>query len=189
MEGPPGSTYAVRRVPRTIDDVFIPAAPAGGRFPTISSGAHSARDVYIDSGAQLNMSAGNLSVYGDWEEDGTGQFNGTGGIVAFTGVSDQHINTNSSSTFNHLEIGDGLSTGQVNLNSNLQINGDMTIRSGARLSAWDRTITLNGHWTDENGGFDPGASTVIFNGAQQNLELTDNSIQLIDEDFSQWDGD
>jgi hypothetical protein len=188
-EGPPGATYPVQRAPRTIDDVFIPAAPAGGRFPTLSSGTHSARDVLIEAGGQLTMNGGELNVYGDWEEQGAGGFNGTGGTVVFSSVLEGDITTGGSSRFHHLEIGDGLSSGQANLKSDLQVDGDLVIRSGARLAAEDRTIRINGHWTDENGGFLPGTSTVIFDGALQNMELTDNSLELIDEDFSQWDGD
>ncbi len=68
------ANWSSGRVPNRLDNVSIPAAPSGARFPLISGTAQAA-NVSIADGAQLNMSSGTLTVYGNWEVLGAGFFN------------------------------------------------------------------------------------------------------------------
>ncbi|MEM7114570.1 MAG: M12 family metallo-peptidase [Chloroflexota bacterium] len=202
QEGPSGSLTPVNRVPRSIDNVYIPASPTGGsNFPTISSGTVNARDVTIETGATLNMTGGTLNVYGIWEEQGTGSFNGTGGTVVFMGSlytqgvtsnpaaalqnapSIQQASLMSTSTFHNVQIGNGGTT-EVSLSSNMDINGNLTIKNGATFKPNDKTVKVAGNWTDETvSGFIPESSTVILDGTTQTVDKTITSSTLIDEGF------
>jgi len=178
-EGAPGATTATNRVPRSFDNIFIPSGIA--RMPTISSGTVTAREVVIASGATLNMSGGTLTVGWRWED--SGGFNGTGGTVIFTSPLDLVITSAAGSTFNHVQVGDGVSTSALTLNSNLDINGNLTIKAGAELKAGAHTINLAGNWSDESNGFTPATSTVIFDGATQSVDkVTSNT--LINQNFN-----
>ncbi len=195
-EGPPSGTTPVNRVPRTIDNVLIPAAPTGGNFPTISANAD-VRDVTIETGATLNMTAGTLNVYGIWEDMGTGVFNATGGTVVFKGTIAQTISSNSTllrsgtalapSSFNNVQIGDGGST-VVKLNTNIDINGNLVMSAGARFEAGSRTIRIAGNWTENSPvNFVEGTSSVIFDGTNQAINKVTTSA-IFNEDFSDSDG-
>ncbi|HEY3403059.1 MAG TPA: T9SS type A sorting domain-containing protein [Ohtaekwangia sp.] len=87
----------------------------------------------------------------------------TGGTIeyAYAGTSTM----NSRSTYNNLSIASG--TAQMT-NTDLILNGDLTIASGATLdnTANNRNITLAGDWTNSGTFTTPaGAGTVTFNGA------------------------
>ena len=200
--GPYNNLSTVNRVPRSIDNVYIPASPTGGsNFPTISSGTMNARDVTIETGATLSMTGGTLNVHGIWEEQGTGSFNGTGGTVVFMGsLYTQDVTSNptavlqntpsiqqaslmSTSTFQNVQIGNGGTT-EVSLSSNMDINGNLTIKNGATFKPNDKTVKVAGNWTDETlSGFVPGSSTVILDGTTQTVDKTITSATLLDEGF------
>jgi hypothetical protein len=184
-EGVPGSTTTVHRVPRAIDDVLIPASAA--QYPTISEGTANVRELIIEDGAQLNMTGGTLNVYGNWEVQGTGVFDGIGGTVAFVGSLDQTIVMNGSSDLYNLQIGDGLSTQTVAAGSDLDVNGNLTIETGASFAGGDNTLYVAGHWTDSGTGFVPGTSTVVFDGGTQIIDTPITPFTLLDEPF--WEGD
>ena len=195
-EGPPSGTTPTNRVPRSIDNVLIPSAPTGGNFPTISANAD-VRDVTIETGATLNMTAGTLNVYGNWEDQGTGIFNATGGSVVFKGSLEQTIASNSTllhsrnalapSGFNNVQIGDGGST-VVKLNTNIDINGNLVINAGARLEAGSNTIRIAGNWTENAPvNFVEGTSSVIFDGTNQVINKV-TTLAVFNEDFSDSDG-
>jgi hypothetical protein len=183
QEGPAGAAATVHRVPRDIDDIRIPPT---ANAPTISANA-SARDMLIENGAVLNMTGGVLHLYGQWEEQGSGRFNGSGGEIVFAGRLDQTITVNADSIFNHVTIGDGVATQQLIAASDLDIHGNLTIRENATFSAGNHTLRVAGDWSD-SGRFNPGASTVIFDGASQNIAKPVSSATLIDEHFSKADG-
>ncbi len=191
-EGPPSGTTPVNRVPRDIDNVLIPTTPTGGNFPTISANTN-VRDVTIQTGATLNMTAGTLNVYGNWEETGTGALNASGGTVVFKGTLPQTITSNStllkgraaltSSIFNNVQIGDGGST-FVTLNSNIDVNGNLTIQGRATLKAGSNNIKVAGNWSDQSGiGFLPGSSTVVFDGTTQSADKI-ASATIYSENFN-----
>jgi len=178
-----------QHAPRTMDDVRVPTSPAGGSvWPLISSGTAEAREVLVKTGAQLNMSGGTFNVYGDWEEQGTGVFNGTGGTVAFWGSLDQTITMNSSSDLNNLQVGNGSTSQVVSANSNLDVNGNVVIQSGASLAGGANTIRVAGNWSDTGPAFIPDTSTVICDGSTQTFDRTGTSTTLLDEPFDDADG-
>ncbi|MCB0036210.1 MAG: hypothetical protein KDE51_19400, partial [Anaerolineales bacterium] len=155
------SSTAVNRVPRTIDDVYIPTNPSGGNFPVIN-GARSARNVLIANGASLTINSGSLTVYGNWEEQGSGTTAANGGTLILAGMLPQTIKLNNASTFNNVEIGGGSGTSTVQLTSNLHINGNLTISGSSSLSAGSGTLYVAGDWTQQDANsFYPQTSTVI----------------------------
>lgn len=181
-QGPYFSLTPVSRVPRSIDEVLIPTTPVGGNFPSINSGSFSVRNMLIKSGASLNMTGGSLQVYGDWEEQPLGQFNATGGTLSFVGNLYQTISLNASSTFNDLVIGDGVSSQDVTLLSDINVNGDIDILSGSVLLAGANTLVVAGDWNDQAGGFSAQTSLVTLDGDTQNINK--QTIQeLLNEPF------
>ncbi|TXD76293.1 T9SS type A sorting domain-containing protein [Algoriphagus ratkowskyi] len=59
-------------------------------------------------------------------------------------------------------------SGVKNLESSLQINGDLTIENGVTFNGKSNNITLNGNWIDE-GTFNSSTSTVLFTGTSKNI--------------------
>ncbi|MCB0033803.1 MAG: choice-of-anchor D domain-containing protein [Anaerolineales bacterium] len=186
QEGEPGATSPVNRVPRSIDDVLIPSTPTGGNFPQLSQTLE-VRDIVIENGASFTISGGTLTVYGNWEEQGTGTTTANGGTVVFAGSLPQTISTSANSQFNHLQIGNGGSTA-VTLNSDLDVNGNITIQTSAQLFANSVTLNVAGNWNEQNStGFSADTSTVIFDGISQTMDKT-TTTNILDEDFSEGDG-
>ncbi|MFC1879604.1 choice-of-anchor J domain-containing protein [Chloroflexota bacterium] len=181
------SNWSNNRVPRYMDDITIPAAPAGGNFPTIN-GDFDIRNLIIANGAVLNMTGGTLNVYGDWEEQGSGLFNGSGGTVVFRSPLDQTIQAGSSSHFYHLQIGDGSGAQRVSLGSNIDVNGNLTILDGASLKGGGYIIEVAGDWTDNGASFEQGSSTVILDGAGQTVDKPATTTTLLYEPFEEADG-
>jgi hypothetical protein len=156
----------------------------------------------LDINGDLTIEAGNFDcdnhtiyVEGDWTNNvGDAGFLEGNGLVVFNGANTADINTNE--TFydlsvnksytgingleldnniavhvkHHLQITDG--TLEMNQNSSLDIDGDLTIGTGNGLNADDSGAAINiaGQWTDGNvnitptQGFYPGLSTVVFDG-------------------------
>ncbi len=182
-QGVPGSTTTVNRVPRSIDNVSIPSGTPNA--PLISTGTANARNINIATNATLSMSGGTLNVHGHLEETGTGQFNATGGTVILKSNLDQTINIANGKLFN-LQAGDS-TTQKVTLASNLDVNGDLTLKAGVTFNAGSHTITVAGNWNDEGNGFAAGSSTVIFDGDTQTADKV-TSTTLLNETFSTYDG-
>ncbi len=178
-EGAPGATVVTNRAPRAFDNIFIPSGTT--TMPTISSGTVTAREVVIASGATLNMTGGTLNVGLRWED--AGGFNGTGGTVIFSGPLDLAITSASGSAFNHVQIGDGISTPEITLNSALDINGNLTIKAGALLKPGANTIKLAGNWADEGNGFARGTSTVELDGVNQSVDKV-STTTILTQNFS-----
>jgi hypothetical protein len=111
-------------LPTAADDVNIPAGVS--RFPVISSGTASAKDLTIASGATLTISGGTLDVKEDFTNNGT--FTATGGSALFSGATAQVIGGSNPSTFNDLTIsaaGASLA-GPVSVQHVLTLNGSLT---------------------------------------------------------------
>jgi methionine-rich copper-binding protein CopC len=180
--GAPGATTIVNRIPRSYDNVYIPST-ATSTYPTISTGNVEARGITIESGATLTMTDGTLSVGWNWTD--SGGFTATGGTVKFSSSID--ITLDSSSTFNHIEIGSGSDSTTVSLNKNIDINGNLTINTGAKLKAGTYTINLAGNWAEQHiAGFDAGSSTMIFDGSSQTATKVTSNI-VFNETFSKAD--
>ncbi len=180
-QGAPGSTSVVRRVPRSFDNVLIPAGRS--RYPVITSAAM-ARELTIENGATVEMTAGTLSVGWSWEDNGG--FIAKGGTVELSGPIGITLTT--SSSFRNLKIGSGADSTYVELESNLDINGNLQISSGATLSAGAFRINLAGNWQENSvQGFKAGTSTVVMDGVNQQLNKVVAETKVI-EDFSKADG-
>ena len=182
-EGPYNALTTVHRVPRAFDDVRIPATATA---PVISADAV-ARDILIEDGASLTQSAGVLTVYGQWEAQGSGVFHGNAGEVMLAGSLPQNLTATPGSYFHHLTIGDGTGSQRVTLGSDLDVNGDLTIQTQAIFSGGAHTLYVAGNWQD-HGRFDYGTSTVILDGTAQDLTKPVSSTILMDERFSKADG-
>lgn len=183
QEGTPAATTTVNRVPRSFDNILIPSGL--GRYPTISSGTAVAREVIIANGATLNMTGGTLTVGWRWADNGG--FNATGGTVVFDGQLDQTLTTHTNSNFYNVQFGDG-GTQSITLNSDLNINGDVTFAAGATFNAGSNTVYVAGDWTEADAtGFKKDSSTVIFDGTNQAVSKT-TSGTIYTESFSRADG-
>lgn len=174
----------VSRVPRAIDHVYIPSG--SGNYPSISAGTFVVRELVIAPGAMLTMNGGTLHVGLRWEDGGG--FQGTGGTVVFNGPMDIEVISGSGSTFADLQIGDGVSTVNVHLQSDIDINGNLLIKAASQFQAGSHSIYHAGNWYDEGNGFAAETSTVIFNGSttQQVDKVTTST--LLTESFAAGDG-
>ena len=182
-----GSNWSDGIVPRFMDDVIIPSSPTGGSFP-ITGGTATVRNLVVQTGANVTMSGGTLRVHGHWDEQGTGVFAASGGVVIFEANIPQTINQNSASTFNHVEIGNGVASTIVVAESDLTVAGDFIIKNNASFRGSSYTITVAGDWDEQTpSGFSPDDSTVVFNGSDQTLSKI-VSTTLIDEDFDAFGG-
>ena len=183
QEGPYYNLTTVNLVPRAFDDVRIPATAVA---PVITTDVV-ARNVLIEDGATLIQSAGVLTLYGDWDEQGSGTFHGNGGEVVMAGKFSQTITANPGSYFHQLTLGDGVSTQNITLDSDVDVNGDLTIQPNATLLAGAHALRVAGDWTD-SGSFDYGSSQVILDGVAQGLSKPIAGVTLMDEHFSKADG-
>lgn len=185
-EGPSGGTVEVNRPPRAIDDVLIPAAPAGGNFPLISPASGfglAVRNLTLQNGAMLAISDNYLDVHGHWVEQGTARTTATGGTVVFRGRLPQTVQLGAGSTLPNLEIGGG--NVRVTLHSNVTVNGNVRIAPGATFDGGNNghLLRVTGNWQDEGNGFVAGSSHVVFNGASQTVDKV-TTATLFTEGFS-----
>ncbi len=176
--------WSTGRAPLAMDSVTIPDT---ANDPVIDSTAH-VQNLTIATGGHVTMNGGTLSIYGDWQEQGAGQFVGNGGTVAFKGTVLQTVTTHADSSLPAVEIGDGTAPTSVALGSEVDVKGNLTIKPSASLKANTWTLKVAGNWDDQNvgSGFIPGTGTVVFDGSTQTVtKLT--SANLLAEDFSNWD--
>lgn len=134
--------------PTNADNASVPAAPSGGRFPTISnaSGTVYCRDLTVASGAVVNMTGGTLYFYHDWKNSGS--FNGTGGTVVFAGSAGAGANwtTAAVNQFYNIVINSGIDPGFDNAaNGFLSVGGNWTDYNTGALSVTNSyAVTFNG---------------------------------------------
>jgi hypothetical protein len=121
-------------VPSTTIDATIPTAPSGGRFPNISAGTASVRNLTFNSGATLTQSGGTLAIAANLTNNGT--FLPTSGTVVLGNTAFSNIFGASSIRFWNLTVG----------------------TSGAQLStsigaSVQRLLTLNGTFATNGNSF------------------------------------
>jgi hypothetical protein len=121
-------------VPTATIDATIPSAPSGGRFPALSAGTASARNLTLNNGATLNQSGGTLAIAANLTNNGT--FLPTGGTVNLGTTSLSIVLGSSNIRFWNLAVG----------------------ASGAQLSmpagaAVRRLLTLNGNFATNGNQF------------------------------------
>ena len=176
-------------VPNSSTNALIPTTPSGGNYPTVNANAECG-GLTIQTGAHVDMSANTLDVYGDWLVEGTGYFNGTGGTVVFKGSNDQTIamTANANDHFYHLQVGDGATAQTVTANSDLDVNGNLTIQTGATLAGGSHTINVAGNWIDHGTTFAYDTSTVVLDGGSQSVttyQTTWTAVRVTDS-FESW---
>lgn len=144
-------------------------------------------DVQGDTG-QLRKWCLNVTAEENTPVGGTGgSFNGTGGTVLFKGTT-QTFRPAANSNFNDVQIGDGTIASQVSLQGDLDINGNLTIAQGAKLSGGTATLKLAGNWTQSSAeAFNAEQGAIVFDGTTQSVNgalaannLTVNSGSTVD---------
>jgi hypothetical protein len=130
-------------LPTSTNDITIPAAPTGGKFPTISSLA-TINNIVVSPGASITVAdGGTFEIYGTINNNGT--FNATNGTIAMRGTAQQTIaaNTFNSNTIKNLIINN--SSG-VLLGGSLNITGTYTPTAGTLTTFGYLTLksTING---------------------------------------------
>ncbi|KAA9325004.1 SBBP repeat-containing protein [Adhaeribacter soli] len=115
--------WSSNSVPTATRDVIIPAG--AGRYPAISSGTATAKDLTIASGASLTISGGTLEVKESFINNGT--ITTTGGSVIFSGSVMQIIGGANPSTFHDLTISSAGASlaGPVSVQRMLTLNGNL----------------------------------------------------------------
>ncbi len=159
------SNWAEGIVPTSSTDVVLPTGASA--YPTIDAEAN-CRNLTIQTGANLTCSENNtLNVYGNWSVAGTGYFNATNGSVVFkkTGTQSITMTANVNDHFYNLSTGDGAVANIVNLGSNINIDGNLTITTNSTLDATASNYNINvaGNWSN-SGTFNENSGTVTFDG-------------------------
>ncbi len=174
--------WTTARIPYQIDNVIIHSGVSN--WPNVNAAA-SGGGLHILDGAHLNATADvTLDVYGDWSEVGSGDFAANAGTVVFRGSAAQTITSGAGSHFNHVQIGNGSTTQTVTAGSDLDVNGNLAIQSGAKLAAGSHTIHVAGNWTDNPLSFAPGTGTVILDGAAQTVQRAASEVVAYSNDMS-----
>ncbi len=174
--------WTTARVPNQADNTVIPSGVPN--WPNVDAAA-SVFNLNILDGAHADAAAGvSLDVYGNWTEAGSGNFDASAGTVTFRGAFTQTIVTGAGSHFNDLQIGSGSTAQRVIAGSDLDVNGNLTIQSGARLAAGSHMLRVGGNWTDTPFGFAPGSSTVILDGAVQAVQKAASEVVVYSNDLS-----
>lgn len=128
---------------------------------------------------QATFDATNRTIYigGNWSFQANTTFTSAGSTIVFNGSATQTItNSATNPTFNNITC---TNTGAKNFsNNNVAVNGNFDI-TGATVSwAGGTTITLLGDWinTGGTGSFTANGSTLLLNGAAQNVGTSNFGI-------------
>ena len=169
--------WSTNRTPLPFDDVTI--SPAS-QPPVIDGGEAVARNLTIAEGASLSLTGGELTIYGNWTEEGSGHTTAYGGAITFAGSSGQSVALGGQSTLPAVTVKGGAAVAFTGVAT---IDGNLTLMPGASLRA--ESLRVAGNWDDRNLGigFIPGISTVIFDGATQAVDKVTKAA-LINEDFN-----
>jgi subtilisin family serine protease len=183
------SNWSTAQIPLGLHTVVIPTTPAGGHFPVLDTSAN-AYNLTIQPGANISMTAGALNIFHNFTVESGGAFTASGGTTIFQGTAGQAVSMpdSASNHFYHLQVGNGSTHPIVSPLSTLDVNGDLTILPGARLNPGSNTLRVAGNWADADGQFNPGASTVTFDGSGQSAQVDAAQTILLQEDFSAFDG-
>ena len=134
----------------------------------ITSSLNLAGSVTIQSGTTLNANGLNVSLGGDWTNNGT--FMG-GNTVIFNGTVGQAITTPGGGTFSNLTVNKASGTLSLN-NSDVNISGSLTLTNGA-FSIGANTLTLNGAFSTGSGSLVGGnSSNLVVGGAGTGFTLS-----------------
>ena len=126
-----------------------------------------------------------LDVVGDFNQNG-GTYVATAGTLAMKGSGSDTL-TLSNGALNDVQIGDGTNLLSVDLGSDLDVNSNLDIMAYGSLLGGSRTIQVGGNWSDYGSSFNPGMSTVVFDGATQGIDKFNTVTIPLSEDFSDYD--
>lgn len=145
-----GSNYTLASLlPTSSTNVFIVSSSGQctGNINNIaipsSTPAQSVKDINLGVGSQVVLagSNNNFVVTGNWNNAGT--FNATSGTVIFNGNQDQEFNCNGGSLLHDVVIQNTALNGKVNINSNLNSSGIITVNQGELVVPATRIIKSN----------------------------------------------
>jgi fibronectin-binding autotransporter adhesin len=159
--------------PSTVTPVGVPVVILSGtKINTFQTGQKSYKTTIngiLDNGSTIGHNLGTI--------DGTGTFRTATNtfpagdytaFVASTGGTIEYVAPmamNNRGTYNNLSVYSGSSGTVTMTNTDLILNGNMTIPSGVTLNnASNRNITIAGNWSN-SGTFTAGSGTVAFNGS------------------------
>lgn len=129
---------------------------------TLGSSINTAGNLTIESGNTLNASSFNITLQGNWINNGT--FTPSTGTVQLAGTN-KSIGGSSQNTFNNLTV-----TGTYTSSNNTTVNGTLTINAARVLSNGTTTLTIAGNLT--NNGSLTSDGIINFAGTQaQNIAM------------------
>jgi hypothetical protein len=130
-------------VPNATIDATIPTAPSGGRFPNISAGTATVRNLTFNSGATLNQSGGTLAIAANLTNNGT--FLPTGGTVNLGTTAFSNIFGASSIRFWNLTVGTSGAQLSTSIGASIQrllsINGSFSTNGNSLVLESNNTLT------------------------------------------------
>ena len=127
--------------------VNIPSAPSGGRFPAVS-GSAALRSLTLEPGAQINIAGATLTLLGSLELHSAAQISSNNSTVILTGNQLASIALPANQRLRHLQVGNGSDALLVELESNLAVNGNLTIQPGATFDIAVSNLTVEGTVTN-----------------------------------------
>jgi hypothetical protein len=106
-----------------------------------------------------------LTLTGNFEQSGAGQFTARDGVVSLAGAATQSVDTTQSGVFSQLTI---TGPGTVTLARPLDIAGTLVLAGGTLDSAGNQ-ISLSGNWQNAGGAFLARTGTVRLAGGDQTI--------------------
>lgn len=144
--------------------------PTSANQPVINGVGAATKSINIQTGASLTINSNrNLSVCGDFENDGTLNAR-TNSTIIFSGLGDQQVSGNLSNTNDvvNIQITKTTLAGSVILQDDLDITGNLTFSAAtSSFNGNGKYIKLKGNFANAAGGvFTPGSGgTLEFTGA------------------------
>ena len=132
---------------------------------TISGGTLDINGEYESSTSSAEaISGGTITCAGEWDASNDDEFTPTGGTVVLDGAGDRILRLHSSSNFFNLTISN--SSGDVHPYNTVDVDGDLTISSGADLDIdySAENITIEGSFTN-SGTLTSSGETITFDGS------------------------
>lgn len=154
-------------VPSTSDDILIPTGL--GFYPVLDQ-SRTIGIVNIESGATLDINGFNLTLEGNFINDGT--FTANNGTITMSGSNEQDITGTSTTTFYNLVI--NKSTLAAELRQDAIVSNQLTLTNG-NLSLNDDNLTIS-------------AAATISGGSNSAYIVTDGTGELCQNDLGSADG-
>ena len=130
-------------LPSPASFVNIPAAPAGGRYPTITGGAD-VRSLLLEPGAQATIAGGALTLHGSLEALGAAQLTTHNSTLVLVGEQLATLALPPGQKLHSLQIGNGSEAFQASLNSDIALNGSLIVQPGATLDLAGAVLAVEG---------------------------------------------